>query len=279
MTKSIDTKEILKKVLLYVVLIVLSFIVLVPFIWMISSSLKRNNEVFTVPMEWIPREPQWGNYSYIWSKIPLATFFKNTIFLSVIITAIQVVTSSFAAYGFSKVNFKGRDGLFVLYIATIAVPWQVFMIPQFMIVKKLGLVDNLWALVLMQAFNSFGVFLMRQYYVSIPDELCESARIDGLSEWGIFWKVMMPLTKPAMASLTIITFVNTWNDYMGPFIYLNSTANKTIQLGLRMFVSQFDAEYAMIMAASVVSIIPVAIVYLSMQKYFVEGIATSGMKG
>lgn len=279
MTKSKDTKEILKKVLLYVVLIVLSFIVLVPFIWMISSSLKRNNEVFTVPMEWIPREPQWGNYSYIWSKIPLATFFKNTIFLSVIITAIQVVTSSFAAYGFSKVNFKGRDGLFVLYIATIAVPWQVFMIPQFMIVKKLGLVDNLWALVLMQAFNSFGVFLMRQYYVSIPDELCESARIDGLSEWGIFWKVMMPLTKPAMASLTIITFVNTWNDYMGPFIYLNSTANKTIQLGLRMFVSQFDAEYAMIMAASVVSIIPVAIVYLSMQKYFVEGIATSGMKG
>lgn len=279
MTKSKDTKEILKKVLLYVVLIVLSFIVLVPFIWMISSSLKRNNEVFTVPMEWIPREPQWGNYSYIWSKIPLATFFKNTIFLSVIITAIQVVTSSFAAYGFSKVNFKGRDGLFVLYIATIAVPWQVFMIPQFMIVKKLGLVDNLWALVLMQAFNSFGVFLMRQYYISIPDELCESARIDGLSEWGIFWKVMMPLTKPAMASLTIITFVNTWNDYMGPFIYLNSTANKTIQLGLRMFVSQFDAEYAMIMAASVVSIIPVAIVYLSMQKYFVEGIATSGMKG
>ena len=273
------TNEILKKVLLYAVLTLLSILVLVPFIWMISSSLKRNNEVFTVPMEWIPREAQWGNYSYIWDKIPLLTFFKNTVFLSVIITGIQVVTSSFAAYGFSKVNFKGRDGLFVLYIATIAVPWQVFMIPQFMIVKKLGLVDNLWALVLMQAFNSFGVFLMRQYYVSIPDELCESARIDGLSEWGIFWKVMMPLTKPAMASLTIITFVNTWNDYMGPFIYLNSTANKTIQLGLRMFVSQFDAEYAMIMAASVVSIIPVALVYLSMQKYFVEGIATSGMKG
>ena len=279
MTMNKDTKEIIKKIFLYAVLIVLSFIVLVPFIWMISSSLKRNNEVFTVPMEWIPREAQWSNYAYIWQKIPLLTFFKNTVFLSVVITAIQVFTSGFAAYGFSKVNFKGRDGLFVLYIATIAVPWQVFMIPQFMIVKKLGLVDNLWALVLMQAFNSFGVFLMRQYYVSIPDELCESARIDGLSEWGIFWKVMMPLTKPAMASLTIITFVNTWNDYMGPFIYLNSTANKTIQLGLRMFVSQFDAEYAMIMAASVVSIIPVAIVYLSMQKYFVEGIATSGMKG
>ncbi|MGX7059833.1 carbohydrate ABC transporter permease [Vagococcus humatus] len=246
---------------------------------MLSASVKSSNQVFTVPIQWIPKEFHFENFINIWKKVPLTMFFKNTIFLSVVITLIQLLTSSFAAYGFSKAQFKGRDVLFLAYIGTIAVPWQVYMIPQFIMMKGLGLTDNLWALILMQAFNCFGVFLMRQYYMSIPDELCESARIDGLSEWGIYWKIILPLTKPAIASLTIITFVNTWNDYMGPFIYLNSTENKTIQLGLRMFVSQFDAEYSLIMAASVVSIIPVAVVFLSMQKYFVEGIATSGMKG
>lgn len=267
------------KVVNYFLLIFFGLLVSIPFFWMISSSLKQNNQVFTVPIEWIPKELHFENFRKIWTVIPLATFFKNTLFLSVTITFIQVITSSFAAYGFSKAQFKGRDTLFLLYVGTIAVPWQVYMIPQFMMMKSIGLVDNLWALVLMKAFNCFGVFLMRQYYMSIPDELCESARMDGLSEWGIYWKIMLPLTKPAIASLIIIDFVNNWNDYMGPFIYLNSTENKTIQLGLRMFVAQFDAEYALIMAASVVSIIPVAIVFLAMQKHFVEGIATSGLKG
>jgi multiple sugar transport system permease protein len=173
------------------------------------------------------------------------TFFKNTAFLSVVITLIQLFTSSFAAYGFSKLNFKGRDILFLAYIGTIAVPWQSYMIPQFIMMRKVGLTDTLWSLVLLQAFNAFGVFLLKQYYSSIPDFLCESARIDGLSEWGIYRKIILPLTKPAIASLTIITFVNTWNDYMGPFIYLSSTENKTIQLGLKMFIGLFDAEYAL----------------------------------
>lgn len=267
------------KVLTFIILTFLSILVLIPFFWMISSSVKANNQVFTVPIQWVPKEFHWDNYSKIWSTIPLLTFFKNTAFLSVIITVIQLFTSSFAAYGFSKLSFKGRDALFLAYIGTIAVPWQVYMIPQFIMMRKLGLTDKLLSLILMQAFSAFGVFLLKQYYSSIPDELCESARIDGLTEWGIYRKIILPLTKPALASLTIITFVNTWNDYMGPFIYLTSTENKTIQLGLKMFVSLYDAEYALIMAASVVSILPVAIVFLSMQKYFVEGIATSGMKG
>lgn len=267
------------KLVTVIVLVFLSILVLIPFFWMISSSVKANNQVFTVPIQWIPKEFHWDNYSKIWSTIPLLTFFKNTAFLSVIITVIQLFTSSFAAYGFSKLSFKGRDALFLAYIGTIAVPWQVYMIPQFIMMRKLGLTDKLLSLILMQAFSAFGVFLLKQYYSSIPDELCESARIDGLTEWGIYRKIILPLTKPALASLIIITFVNTWNDYMGPFIYLSSTENKTIQLGLKMFVSLYDAEYALIMAASVVSILPVAIVFLSMQKYFVEGIATSGMKG
>lgn len=267
------------KIFLFILLTILSLITLVPFFWMISSSVKLNNQVFTVPIQWIPKEFHFENYRDIWTTIPLATFFKNTGILSVVITLIQLITSSFAAYGFSKMQFKGRDTLFLAYIGTIAVPWQVYMIPQFIMMRTLGLTDTLMSLVLLQAFSAFGVFLLKQYYSSIPDELCESARIDGLSEWGIYRRIMLPLTKPALASLTIITFVNTWNDYMGPFIYLTSTENKTIQLGLKMFVSLYDADYASIMAASVVSILPVAIMFLAMQKQFVEGIATSGMKG
>lgn len=277
--KKHDNKEKIGKVVIFIILLILAILVLIPFFWMLSSSFKQNNEVFSVPIKWIPNEFHWDNYSKIWTTIPLATFMKNTIFLSVVITLIQLFTSSFAAYGFSKMHFKGRDLLFLAYIGTIAVPWQVYMVPQFIMMRKLGLTDKLISLVLMQSFTTFGVFLLKQYYSSIPDELCESARMDGLSEWGIYRKIILPLTKPALASLTIISFVTTWNDYMGPFIYLTSTENKTIQLGLKMFVSLYDAEYALIMAASVVSILPVAIVFLSMQKYFVEGIATSGMKG
>lgn len=266
------------KVIGFILLTLLALFTLIPFFWMLSASFKTNNEVFTIPIQWLPKEWHPENYSVIWERIPLATFFKNTAILSIVITLIQLFTSSFAAYGFSKMNFRGRDTLFLAYIGTIAVPWQSYMIPQFIMMRKLQLTDKLLSLILLQAFSAFGVFLLKQYYSSIPDSLCESARIDGLSEWGIYRRIILPLTKPAIASLTIITFVNTWNDYMGPFIYLSSTENKTIQLGLKMFVGLFDAEYALIMAASVVSILPVAILFISMQKYFVEGIATSGMK-
>lgn len=276
--KKKQRQAVTKKVVLYIVLILLSLLTLIPFIWMLSASFKANNDVFTVPIKWIPQSWHFDNYSIIWKQIPLATFFKNTIILSVVITLIQLLTSSFAAYGFSKMNFRGRDTLFLMYIGTIAVPWQSYMIPQFIMMRHLGLTDKLMSLVLLQAFNAFGVFLMKQYYSSIPDSLCESARIDGLTEWGIYRRIILPLTKPAIVSLTIITFVNTWNDYMGPFIYLSSTGNKTLQLGLKMFVGLYDTQYAYIMAASVLSILPVALVFLALQKYFVEGIATSGMK-
>ncbi|PTO39515.1 sugar ABC transporter ATP-binding protein [Enterococcus mundtii] len=272
-------KKSFHKILVFTLLLIFSLLTLIPFIWMISASFKANNDVFSVPIQWIPKTWHPENYSIIWTRIPLLTFFKNTAILSIVITLIQLFTSSFAAYGFSKMHFKGRNLLFLAYIGTIAVPWQSYMIPQFIMMRQLGLSDTLFSLILLQAFSAFGVFLLKQYYSSIPDSLCESARIDGLTEWGIYRKIILPLTKPALASLTIITFVNTWNDYMGPFIYLSSTENKTIQLGLKMFVGLYDTEYALIMAASVLSVLPVAIVFLAMQKYFVEGIASSGVKG
>ncbi|MCH1638682.1 carbohydrate ABC transporter permease [Paenibacillus timonensis] len=267
------------KIFAYLVLAVVVLCMLVPYAWMLSSSLKLNKDVFSFPMQWIPDAPRWLNYSEIWTRIPLGRFIYNTAKLSIIVTVLQLLTSSFAAYAFSKLRFKGRNLLFLGYIATIAIPWQAYMVPQFIMMRSMGLNNTHLAIIFLQAFSAFGVFLMRQFYQSIPDELCEAARIDGLSEYGIWGRIMLPLSKPALSTLTIFTFVNTWNDFLGPMIYLTKTELKTIQIGLRMFITQYSAEYGLIMAASVVSIIPVLIVFLALQKYFVQGVASSGIKG
>ncbi len=169
--------------------------------------------------------------------------------------------------------------LFLVYIGTIAVPWQSYMIPQFVMLSDFGLANTLWSILLLQAFGAFGVFLMKQYFESIPESLNEAARIDGLSEWGIWRRIMLPLSVPAIASLTLLTFVNTWNDYLGPLIYLRSPELWTVQLGLKTFISQYNAEYALIMTGSVLSVLPIAVIFLLGQRYFVEGIATTGVKG
>ncbi|WP_182882439.1 carbohydrate ABC transporter permease [Microbispora sp. H10949] len=270
--------RLVRTALAYVCLLAVALLVLVPFAWMVSSSLKRNNEVLTVPVEWVPREFRWSNFVEIWDRIPMATYLGNSVFLSVAITLLQLLTGSFAAYGFSKVRFPGRDTLFLAYIATIAVPWQAYMVPQYIMMQRAELTNTYWSIILLQAFGAFGVFLMRQYYMSIPDELCEAARIDGLTEYGIYLRLMLPLSKPALASLALLTFVNTWNDYMGPFIYLTSNELWTVQLGLRSFVGQYDAEYAMIMTGAVLSVLPILVLFLFGQRYFIRGIATSGLK-
>ena len=247
---------------------------------MLSASIKTDREVFQMnPFVWIPENPRWSNYVDIWTKIPFAAFVKNTVFLTIVVTILQLLTSSFAAYSFAKLNFKHKNLLFMAYIATIAMPWQVYMVPQFIMMRSFGLNDKLLAMICLQAFSAFGVFLMRQFYMGIPDSLCEAARIDGMSEYGIYAKIMLPLSKPAISTLTIFTFVNTWNDYLGPLIYLKTESHKTIQLGLKMFIGQYSSEYGLIMAGSVLSLIPVLIVFLSLQKYFVEGVASTGVKG
>ena len=265
--------------LLYVVLLILTAAMLIPFAWMLSASLKLDKDVFIFPIQWIPKNPRWMNYVDIWTKIPLMTFVGNTIKITLVVTFLQLLTSSFAAYAFAKLKFKYKDTLFMAYIATIAVPWQVYMVPQFMMMRNFGLNDSHLAIIFLQAFSAFGVFMMRQFYQGIPDELCEAARIDGMSEYQIYSKIMLPLSKPALSTLTIFTFVNTWNDFLGPLIYLKTESKKTLQLGLKMFISQYSSEFGLIMAASVLSLIPVLIVFLSLQKYFVEGIAATGVKG
>ncbi len=267
------------KVLLYVFLIIMAAIMILPFLWMISASLKQDRDVFTFPIQWIPEEPEWANYSKIWTQIPLLTYILNTVKLTVIVTLLQLFTSSFAAYAFAKLRFKGRNALFLGYVATIAVPWQAYMVPQFIMLRSMGLNNTHLAIIILQAFSAFGVFMMKQFYEGIPTELCEAARIDGMTEYGIYAKIMLPLAKPSLSTLTIFTFVNTWNDFLGPYIYLTRDAKKTIQLGLRSFIGQYSSEYGLIMAGSVVTMIPVIAVFLALQKYFVEGVASSGLKG
>ena len=267
------------KVLLYVFLIIMAAIMILPFLWMISASLKQDRDVFTFPIQWIPEEPEWANYSKIWTQIPLLTYILNTVKLTVIVTLLQLFTSSFAAYAFAKLRFKGRNALFLGYVATIAVPWQAYMVPQFMMLREMGLNNTHLAIIILQTFSAFGVFIMKQFYEGIPTELCEAARIDGMTEYGIYAKIMLPLAKPSLSTLTIFTFVNTWNDFLGPYIYLTRDNLKTIQLGLRSFIGQYSSEYGLIMAGSVVTMIPVIAVFLSLQKYFVEGVASSGLKG
>ncbi len=278
--RSAHKKAVLGKVIVYIILIVIALIMIIPFLWMLSASIKSDREVFQMnPFVWIPEEPKWSNYSDIWTRIPFARFVGNTVYLTVIVTFLQLLTSSFAAYSFAKLNFRHKNGLFLAYIATIAMPWQVYMVPQFIMMRRMGLNDKLLAIICLQAFSAFGVFMMKQFYEGIPDDLCEAARIDGMSEYRIYAKIMLPLSKPALSTLTIFTFVATWNDYLGPLIYLKTQEKKTIQLGLKMFISQYSSDYGLIMAGSVLSLIPVLIVFLVLQKYFVEGVASTGLKG
>jgi len=275
----IKKKNIKEHWFIYISLTVITLITLLPLIWMLSSSLKHDSDVFSLPIQWIPLNPVWSNFVQIWQKINFALFTFNSFKLSIFITIIQVLTSSFAAYGFAKCYFKGRDFLFFVYVASIAIPWQVYMLPQYVMMGKLGLTNTHTGYILMQSFIAFGVFLIRQFYKSIPDELLDAARIDGLSEYGIYFRIVLPLSKPVIATLTIFSFVNIWNDFMGPMIYFDSIHLRTIPLGIRMFLGQYSTEYGLVMAASVVSLFPVFIVFLFFQRFFVQGIATSGLKG
>jgi multiple sugar transport system permease protein len=264
----------------YVVLVVAAVGILMPFFWMVSSSLKGANEVFSVPITWFPDEAQWSNYYEIWFESDMLNWLKNTLFLSVVVTFLQVLTGSFAAYGFARIRFPGRNVLFLVYVGTIAVPWQSYMIPQFILLSNLKVSNTLLAIILLQAFGAFGVFLMKQFYETIPEELSEAARLDGLSEYAIWRRIMLPLSVPALASLALLTFVATWNDYLGPLIYLRDPSLWTVQLGLKSFVSNlFDTNYALLFAGLTISVIPIAIIFALGQRYFVEGIATSGLKG
>jgi multiple sugar transport system permease protein len=271
--------KIMSKTIRYMVIITSSLCMLLPFVWMLSASFKSNQEVFQFPIQWIPRSFKFDNYLFVWQKTQFVQLFLNSVKLMAGITTGQVITCSLAAYAFSKIEFPERNVLFLGYLATMMVPFQVIMIPQFILMRKLGLTDSHFGLILLEAFSPFGVFLLVQFFKGIPKELSEAARIDGLGEFGIYAQIVMPLCKPALASLVIFAAVKSWNEFLQPLIYLNSTRKLTIQVGLRALVTENAARYGAIMAASIISVIPIILIYIFLQQYFEEGVATTGIKG
>ncbi|MDR3276882.1 MAG: carbohydrate ABC transporter permease [Treponema sp.] len=267
------------KVILFILCLAVAYIMVVPFVWMVSASFKLNTEIFNYPIEWIPKVFHLDNYDAVMTDINYPVNFFNSAKLAVIITVLQLFTCSLAAFAFSKLHFPGRDKIFLGYLATMMIPWHAIMIPQFIIVRSLGLYNTHWSLIVLQAFSAFGVFLLRQNMLSIPNSLSEAARIDGCSSFRIYWNIILPLTKTGLATLCVLSFNGIWNDYMGPMIYLDSEALKTIQIALASFREQYSANFGAILAGTVISIIPVVIVYACAQKYIVEGIAYAGVKG
>lgn len=279
LTKSYKRKVRIQHSLLFVILMIIGLTMLVPFFWTLSSSFKYDREIFEYPIKWIPEVFRWSNYQEVWTRVNFLTYYLNTIKLSIIVTVGQVVTCSLAAYSFAKMDYPGRDKIFLCYLATMMVPWHAIMIPQFIIIKNMGFYDSHWSIILMNLFSAFGVFLIRQFMLGIPMELSEAARIDGCGELKIYSQIIMPMCKPGLATLVVFTFNFMWNDYMGPMIYLNTDKLKTIQIGLAAFRTEYGAEYGLIMAGTVCSLLPMVLIYCVAQKYLIEGIAFSGLKG
>jgi multiple sugar transport system permease protein len=263
--------------LTYVILAFTCLVVLYPLLVIISSSFKTESEIFTYPMTIIPRLPVLRNFAALRGRFPL--YIINSVKVTLLITAVQVVTATTAGYAFSKLRWKGRNFLFLLYISSIMIPFQVYIIPQFIIIRLLGLYDTHLALILVSSFTAFGTFLVRQFFMTIPDSYIEAAKMSGVNHFHIFMKIMLPLSKPVIATLGILSFRYWWNDLFTPLIYLTSQALKTLPLGLADFVSEYDVYYGPQMAASLIAIIPVLAIYIFAQKYIVSGVVASGIKG
>lgn len=274
------TKKLVIKLMTTLVMAVVSVAMLLPFAWMLSASFKPENEIFEFPIRWIPQTFTWENYNLVWnSDVPFTSFFANSVKVSLISVAGEVVTSALAAYAFSKIRFKGRDTIFLIYLMTLVFPSQMMLIPRFVLFKVMKIYNTHWALILPGMFTAFGTFLLRQFFMSIPEELSEAAKIDGANHFQTFYKVVVPLALPAFSSLIIFQFVSSWNAYEAPLVFLRSKKLATIPLGLDFFRDDNASNYGAIMAASVCSLIPIFVVFLSFQKQFVAGISTSGLKG
>ncbi len=244
---------------------------------MISTAFKPDSQIYDFPMSIIPKTPILKNFLLLMDRFPGYTL--NSMKLTTIIVLVQLVTATTGAYAFSKLHWKGRDFIFMLYVISIMIPIQAIIIPQFIIIRNLGLYDSHWALILTGSFTAFGIFLVKQFFMTIPDSFVEAAHIDGAGEFTIFWHVMLPLSKPVIATQIIFSFRFFWNDFFAPLIYITSQHLKTLPLGMADFATETYTYVGPQMAASFISIIPVMIIFLSAQKYFVEGVASSGVKG
>jgi multiple sugar transport system permease protein len=273
------------RALLYIIAVVTSLMFMAPFFWTVSSSLKQVTEIFLFPPTWLPAVPQWDNYAEVWRRVPFGIFTLNTVIITVLSVTGMLLTSSIVAYSFARFRYPGRDLFFLITLSTMMLPHEVTLIPTYLLFNRLGWLDTFLPLIVPQWFGgtAFSIFLMRQFFMTIPRELDDAARIDGANFLRIFWSILMPLAGPALATLAVIGFIANWNDFLGPLIYLESRTNFTIALGLRYFQSVAglggEPMHHLLMAASVTFTIPCIVIFFVAQRYFVQGIALSGVKG
>lgn len=267
----------------YLVLIAVALSMVVPFLWMVTTSLKPSGAAFAYPPEILPRDLDWSNYRRLFTLVPFGRYFLNTLFVTAMIVLGQLLICSMAAYGFARLNFIGRDAIFVLYLATMMIPFQVTLIPTFLMVFELGWVNTYRGLIVPGISSAFGIFLLRQAFLGVPRDYQDAARLDGASEWRIFAEVFLPLNGPALATLGVFSFMGSWTDLLWPLLIARDQELRTLELGLAYFNASTSAfqqpNWPLIMAASVVVMLPVLIVYAFAQRYFVAGITLSGVKG
>ena len=278
-------REFLNKSAIYAFLVVGGATMVIPFIWMLSTSLKPYSSVFVFnvgDIQWFPSPVYWKNYIDVWKVVPFARFYANSIFIVICVTFGQVVTSAGAAYAFSRLKFPGRDKIFFAYLATMMIPGSVTMIPVFALMRAFGWIDTYKALIIPAIFSAYGTFLLRQFFMTIPRDLEDAAKIDGCSLWGIFWRVIMPLSHTAIATLTIFVSLGNWVSFMWPLLVTNSIEKRTLPVGLAYFQELYQyaqPDWGLLMAGSLVTMVPVIIIFLFNQRFFVEGIKLTGMKG
>src|SRR5919107_1634878 len=257
----------------------IALLFLLPIIWMVLSALKPSAEVFTVPPKPFGSKIMLSNFADAWNYLPFGRFILNTIFVAAVGTAITLVASALSGYAFARLNFRFRGGLFVMYLSTLIVPQEVIVIPMFLIMKQLGWVNSYQALILPWAFTAFGTFLLRQFFITVPKELEEAAKLDGCGHIRILSKIFVPVSAPALAVLAVFTFITYWNSFLWPLITVSDTNKMTVPLGLQLFLGQQGQRWELLMAASTIAMVPTIVLVVALQKYLVRGIALSGLGG
>ncbi len=263
---------------LYLALTVLALAILFPFIWMVLTSLKAEGDIAAFPPHLLPRQFSLAAYSEVWQRLPLLTFFQNTLIFAGGVTLVSLTFDSLTAYALARLDFPGRTVVFVVILATLMIPVQVTMIPVFVIVYHLGWLNTYAGLIIPRATNAFGIFMLRQFFMTVPRELDQAARIDGCGELGIYWRIILPLSKSALATLAVFHFMYNWNDLLWPLVMTTSTGMETLTVGLATLTGQHEYEYAVLMAGATLALAPLIIAFLSVQRYFIQGIALTGLK-
>jgi ABC-type glycerol-3-phosphate transport system permease component len=276
----IRARRTIKQVIIYGLLLSLSAVFMLPFLWMVATSLKKSQDVFTYPPSFFPNSFEWRNYIAGWNTLPFTTFLKNSLIVTIANVVGNLVSCSLVAYGFARLRGRGRDLLFLLLLATIMIPREVTIVPRFLLFRQVGLVNTLWPLILPAWFGfPFFIFLLRQFFLSIPPELDEAARIDGASSLRILTTIILPLSKPALATVAVFAFIGNWTNVLDPLIYIRSQELYTLALGLNLFRGVNIIQFNLLMAVSLITLLPVLVVFFLSQRLFVQGVTLTGMGG